>query len=225
MQSPEGYVPALRFAWLTPFYDFGAAATTREKLFKRHLLQQASLQPGWDVLDLGCGTGTLAIWAKQAQPDAHIVGLDGDRQVLEIARRKARKGKHDIDLLEGLSYRLPFDDNSFDCVLSSLLFHHLVPDDKTATLAEVQRVLRPGGELHVADWGAAAGPVSRALFRSVQRLDGEANTIDHVMGRFPAYLTRAGFQGVEVCDSFYTIFGCSACSAHTGVQCRKLRLP
>jgi len=91
MQSSEPCVPALRFAWLTPFYDFLVAATTREKLFKRRLLQQASLQPGWDVLDLGCGTGTLALWAKEIQPTAYIVGLDGDPQIIEIARRKARK--------------------------------------------------------------------------------------------------------------------------------------
>ena len=207
MQSSDSYIPALKFAWLTPCYDFVVATTTREKRFKRRLLQQASLQPGWDVLDLGSGTGTLALWAKQAQPAARIVGLDGDPQILEIARRKARKRRCEIEFREGLSYRLPFEDNSFDCVLSSLFFHHLVPDDKRATLVEVRRVLRPGGELHIADWGAAVGPVSRALFRAGQRLDGEANTIDHVTGRFQDYLSQAGFQQVEVRESFFTVYG------------------
>ena len=78
MQGSGPYIPALKFTWLTPLYDFVVATTTREKRFKQRLLQQASLQPGWDVLDLGCGTGTLALWAKQAQPAARIVGLDGD---------------------------------------------------------------------------------------------------------------------------------------------------
>ena len=207
MQSSEPYVLALRFAWLTPFYDFLVAATTREKRFKQHLLQQASLQPEWDVLDLGCGTGTLALWAKQIQPASHIVGLDGDPQILEIARRKARKRQCEIEFKECLSYRLPFENNSFDCVLSSLFFHHLTPDQKTATLAEVRRVLRPGGALHVADWGAATGRVSRTLFRSIERLDGTPNTIDHVMGRFPDYLSQAGFQQAEIRESFLTIYG------------------
>lgn len=207
MQGSEPYIPALKFRWLTPLYDFVVATTTREKRFKYRLLQQAALQPAWNVLDLGCGTGTLALWAKKIQPGAQIVGLDGDPQILEIAQRKARRRGCDIEFREGLSYRLPFEDNSFDCVLSSLFFHHLVPDDKRATLTEVRRVLRPGGELHIADWGAAAGTVSRALFRAVQRLDGEKNTVDHVMGRFPEYLSQAGFQQAEIRESFFTVYG------------------
>ena len=143
MEPSQHYVPALRFRWLTPFYDAIVASTTREKRFKRRLLEQAAIQPGWEVLDLGCGTGTLTLWAKETQPAANIIGLDGDSRILEIARRKAHERGSEVEFREGFSNQLPFEDNSFDCVLSSLFFHHLLPDGKRATLAEVRRVLRP----------------------------------------------------------------------------------
>jgi hypothetical protein len=92
-------------------------------------------------------------------------------------------------------------------VLCSLLLHHLTPEAKTATLAEIRRVLRPGGELHIADWGAATGPVTRTLFKPVQKLDGTANTADHVAGRLPLYLSAAGFSDVRVRRNFHTVFG------------------
>jgi len=207
VQHPERFVPALRFRWLTPFYDFVAALTTRESAFKQLLLQQADPKPGWRVLDLACGTGTLTLMAKQQEPAAIIIGLDGDPQILKIARGKAQKAGLDIDFRQGLSYELPFPDHSFDCVLSSLFFHHLQPDQKDKTCRELARILRPGCKLHVADWGAASGPISRALFYPIQLLDGFSNTADHAAGRLPAYFERASFEQVEVWRNLRTIHG------------------
>ena len=106
------------------------------------------------MLDLGSGSGTLAVWAKQATPGVRIRGLDGDPAIIAQAVRKAARAGVEIPFDEGLSYDLPYEDASFDRVLSSLFFHHLVLRDKERTIAEIARVLRPGGELHVADWGA-----------------------------------------------------------------------
>ena len=72
------YVPALRFRWLTPAYDVVVRATTRERTVKRALIAQANLAAGQRVLDLACGTGTLAIWIKQHCPQASVTGIDGD---------------------------------------------------------------------------------------------------------------------------------------------------
>ena len=68
------YVPALGFDWLTPYYDAVVRATTRERHFKHALIRHASFEPGQRVLDLACGTGTLAIWIKQYQPQADVTG-------------------------------------------------------------------------------------------------------------------------------------------------------
>jgi ubiquinone/menaquinone biosynthesis C-methylase UbiE len=160
-----------------------------------------------DVLDLGCGTGTLTIWAKQHVPGANVVGLDGDPKVLERAERKATEAQCSIEFDRGMSYELPYPDAGFDRVLSTLLFHHLVPADKRRTIAEVRRVLKPGGELHVADFGAPKNPLMRALSLPVQLLDGFENTRDNFTGRLPAMLSEGGFEEIAVRGQMSTMYG------------------
>ncbi|MBI4400836.1 MAG: methyltransferase domain-containing protein [Nitrospirae bacterium] len=83
------YIPALRFRWLTALYDPVIRWTMRESTFKRRLVEQARLQKGHRVLDLGCGTATFTILLKQGSPDAEVVGVDVDPVILDIARTKA----------------------------------------------------------------------------------------------------------------------------------------
>lgn len=201
------YVPALGFRWLTPAYDLVVRATTRETTFKTALIEQAGIEPGQHVLDLACGTGTLAIWIKQHQPRAHVRGIDGDPNILAIASRKAKDTQVSIAFDRGMSFRLPYPDASFDRVLSSLFFHHLSWHDKQRTAVELYRVLRPGGQLHVADWGRARGPLLRAAFLAIQVLDGFASTRDNVKGRLVELFRKAGFVDVAEPRTFATAFG------------------
>ena len=200
-------MPALRLRWLTPAYDLVVAATTRERTFKQALVEQTAPSPGHEILDLGCGTGTLAIWLKRRYPACEVTGIDGDPQVLAIASRKAARAGVSIRLEEGLSFALPHADGSFERVVSSLFFHHLDAAGKLATVREAHRVLRPGGELHVADWGRAGNPALRAAFVAVQLLDGFANTADNVRGRLPAVFAEAGFVGATESRAFATPLG------------------
>lgn len=200
------YVPALGYHRLTRFYDPVVALTTRERTFKRRLLREARISGG-RVLDLGCGTGTLSIWAKQAHPEAEVFGLDGDPGILEIARRKAARAGVEVRFERGMAHDLPYPDASFRRVLSSLLLHHLDHDAKGKAAREVWRVLEPGGELLVADWGRPSGRLMRALFFSVQILDGFENTNDNVRGRLPSLFTLSGFREVDVLHEYATIYG------------------
>ena len=208
---PEGaereYLPALRFKALTPLFDSVVAATTRESRFKRALLEGAHLGPGDEVLDLGSGTGTLAIEAKRSQPGCSITGLDADPDIVAMARRKAAEADADVRFDQGLSTELPYSDDSFDHVLSTLFFHHLMPADKVATLLEVARVLRPGGRLHVADWTRGADPLQRALSWQVRLFDGRERTQQSFTGRLPALVEAAGFADVTELDRLRTAFG------------------
>ena len=122
------------------------------------------------------------------------------------AKKAARHGLH-VQLDQGLSYALPYPDGTFDRVLSSLVFHHLTSQDKLRTLHEVARVLRPGGELHLADWGRAQNPVMRASFLLVQVLEGFRTTEDNVQGKLPLLIAAAGFTDVRETGHYATLFG------------------
>jgi ubiquinone/menaquinone biosynthesis C-methylase UbiE len=202
-----GYVPALRYRALTRVYDPVVRATTREAEFKRRLLDVAAIEPGHRVLDLACGTGTLAIEAKLREPGAELVGVDGDPEMLERAREKAAAAGADIALDEGLSTDLPYEDASFDRVLSTLFFHHLDLAGKRTTFAELARVLRSGGELHVADWGRPSDPLMAALGWQVRMLDGLDVTRENFNGSLPRLIAEGGLEDVRETDRLRTPLG------------------
>lgn len=209
-ESDPKYVPALRFRWLTPYYDAVVGATTREGTFKQALIKQARIEADQQVLDLACGTGTLAIWIKQSQPKAHVIGVDGDPEILQLAARKAQIANAAVQFRHALSYDLPYPEAHFDRVVSSLFFHHLTWENKQRTAKELFRVIKPGAELHVADWGRPDNALMRALFLFVQLLDGFRNTQDNVSGKLIELFEQAGFEHVLQRQTFSTIFGTMA---------------
>ena len=203
----EKYIPALSYDWLTPFYDTAVRLTTREKIFKRALVEQAKIKAGHRVLDLACGTGTLTILVKSARSQAAVVGIDGDAKILEIAKTKAKESGVEIQFDEGMSFDLPYEDDSFDRVVSSLFFHHLTRDNKLKTLREVKRVLKSNGEFHIADWGLPANLLMKGSSRLIQLLDGSETTADSFNGLLPKLMTDAGFEAVEETNLFNSLFG------------------
>jgi ubiquinone/menaquinone biosynthesis C-methylase UbiE len=195
------YVPALGRKSLTRFYDPVVAATTRERTFKARLLEQLDPRPGRRILDLACGTGTLA--RDIHDRGATVVGVDGDPEMLARARAKAPGVQFD----EALAQELPYEDGSFDAVVTSLFLHHLTHDLKQAALDEVARVLRPGGELHVADWGPPGDPLMATLFMGIRLLDGMEPTRDNAQGRLPELFRDAGLGDVRERGRLRTMFG------------------
>jgi ubiquinone/menaquinone biosynthesis C-methylase UbiE len=179
----------------------------REATWKRQLMGSAALQPGEQALDLGCGTGTLALMLKRQYPQTTIVGLDADPEALAIARKKSAASRLDVTLDQGVATALPYADGSFDCVLSSLLFHHLSREQTVQAAREALRVLKPAGRFLVADWGKAETLWMRVAFLPVQLLDGFATTQKNVEGNLPALFMDAGFVPVEQVQSFRTLLG------------------
>ncbi|MDP4164320.1 MAG: class I SAM-dependent methyltransferase [Bacillota bacterium] len=159
------YHPALKYHWLTRFYDPFMGWVVHEKKFKKPLVNQANLMINQRILDLGCGTGTLTRMVKQAQPDAEVIGLDADPEILTIARKKAKRKNLSMTFQQGMSFELPYSDHSFDHVFSSLFFHHLTHEMKHKTLQEVFRILRPGGEIHVIDFEPQEGYLSNLFHK------------------------------------------------------------
>lgn len=205
----QRYVPAAGRAAFTGVYDRVVAATMREAHWRHRLATAAldGLQPGATVVDVGAGTGAVAIELARTRPDVAVLAVDGDPAALAIAR-----GKPGADGIaawhEALADALPLPDGGADRVVMSLLLHHLGPEQKRAALVEAHRVLRPGGELHVADWGRPPDPFTRAGFFVLQLLDGFAGTRDHAAGRLPSLIAAAGFAGpVSASHRLRTVWG------------------
>lgn len=202
------YVPAAGRGWLTRLYDPAMALTMREKAFRAALLNAVLTDPRPRlVLDVGCGTGTLARQLAEADPALRVIGIDGDEEVLARARRRAAPFGERVRFSQGLADALPLEDDSVDVFLASLLLHHLAPPSKLGALTEARRVLAPGGRIVIADWGRPHDPLMRAAFFSLQFLDGFQNTRDHAAGRLPRTVEQAGFSGVSVKQRWRTVWG------------------
>lgn len=144
--------PAGGVGWVLPLYDTLSAAAGIAGVH-RELLREADVQPGHLVLDIGCGTGSLTLLVKKAEPGATVEGLDPDAAAVERAIGKAHDQRLDVRFEVGYGGSLPFPDGSVDRVLSAFMLHHLSSDERNRTLSEVRRVLRPGGSVHVVDFG------------------------------------------------------------------------
>jgi ubiquinone/menaquinone biosynthesis C-methylase UbiE len=207
MAAREEYRPALGHCSRLELYDPLIRLTVRELRFKRRLLAEAALRPGFRVLDLGCGTGTLAVMAKRAEPGASIFAVDGDPAAIDLARRKILRKGVEVRLHLALAQQLPYPDRFFDRILSTLVLHHLSHDGKLAALREVARVLAPAGELHLADFGRPANWLARAGFSLVRKFEGMENTEDNARGLLEELMVGAGLAVTRETASFATLFG------------------
>lgn len=179
-------------------YDvlLGAVTLGFEKRFRRRIVAAAGLRPGQRVLDVGCGTGTLALVAAAAVgPEGRVEGIDPSPQMIARARAKAAARGSAARFQVAAIEKLPFADQSFDAVLSSLMFHHLPGPLKQTGLAELHRVLAPGGSLTIVDFDDG-GPV---LHRLAAHLSPHAHGASHANSGIAALALearRAGFQQV-----------------------------
>ena len=129
----------------------------RETAFREKMLRFAALQPGESVLDIGCGTGTLALTAKrQVGPEGAVVGVDASPEMLARAEKKARRLGLEVSFKNGLAQSLPFPAAQFDVVVSTVMLHHVPKSSRREMAGEVRRVLKPGGRVLVIDFGRAA---------------------------------------------------------------------
>jgi ubiquinone/menaquinone biosynthesis C-methylase UbiE len=204
MSEPERYIPALSFRWLLPLYDPLLKWGMREEFFKRHLIEQAHIQPGMSVLDLGCGTGTLTILIKQLHPQADVVGVDGDKQILDAAREKTQQAGVQIAWDYSLANDLLYVAAAWDRVLSSLVIHHLTTENKHRAFQEVLRILRPGGEFHIVDFGKPRSIPMCMISGITRHLEHVQDNFD---GKLPVMLEAAGFTQITESAQIGTIFG------------------
>lgn len=202
------YTPPLGFAALTPFYDLAVAALTRENVWRSKLVQKLAARPGERVLDVGSGTGKLAIAVTAAEPLCNYRGIDPDAAAVAVARRKVALAASAAAFEVGPFDRLPDDGQAVDKVVCSLVFHQVPLAEKHRLLENMLEWLKPGGELYIADYGAQRTLPMRLAFRvTVQLLDGIEDTQPNADGILPLLIQQAGFQEVVTLDAVDTATG------------------
>jgi 2-polyprenyl-3-methyl-5-hydroxy-6-metoxy-1,4-benzoquinol methylase len=206
-EEKRPYRAPLRFSWLTHYYDLIVGCSINDRLFKEQLLAEADIAPGQRVLDFGCGTGSMTIRIKERVPSARIVGIDIDRQILNLARAKAEAKRIDIDWRHGTLDGFASELGTMDHIVSSLVFHHLTTDEKRSTLRQLLEVLRPGGEIHIADFGMPRSWLMQGAFLSVRILDGFDRTEANYLGQLPILMADAGLSDVRSTHTYSTVCG------------------
>ena len=168
------------------------------------LLDQAELPPRCRVLDVGCGTGTLAVTIKRQYPGVEVVALDPDAKALARAQRKAARAGVTIRFDRGFSDALPYEDGTFSRVFSSLMFHHLRRSERQSTLAEIRRVLEPGGRLEFLDISSSGSHVHGLLARVFHP---KQQRSDNAHDRLIDLITSAGLAEAKKAGQRGTVFG------------------
>ena len=164
----------------------------KERLFREKVLNLGRVTGGESVLDVGCGTGTLAIAAKhRVGVGGSVHGLDPSVEMLARAEKKARKAGVEVLLKSGVAEALPFPDAQFDVVLSSVMLHHLPQAARKQCVTEIRRVLKPDGRVLVVDFEGFSDQ-KRGLLSHFHRPHGHVRAQD-----IAALLADAGLQIVE----------------------------
>jgi ubiquinone/menaquinone biosynthesis C-methylase UbiE len=197
------YLPAAGRAWLLPLYDPVDRLLGGDRA-RRVLVEQLALRAGHRVLDLGCGTGNLALLIKQMHAGVEVAGIDPDPAALERARRKAARAGVALELEQALGDALPYPDGAFDRVVSAFVLHHLPADEKEPTLREARRVLTADRALHLLDFGGSEPPHEGLLAR---HLHASHRLRDNFGEGIPALLRRAGFGDPRLVSQGRLLFG------------------
>lgn len=204
--NEHAFTPALGRFLPARFFDH-AAALTRERLWRALTVTYLAPRPDDVIVDVGCGTGSLALLLSRVEPGAQIIGLDPDPDVLAVARRKGADTRVQWHLGMGDDLVELFGTESVSGVVSSLVLHQCPVPMKRAVLESMFAVLQSGGRLVIADYGQQRTQLMRTAFRIVQLADGKADTQPNADGVLPELMSSAGFRDVREAEVVATVTG------------------
>lgn len=183
-----------------PFYDTVVRLMSlgKDQAMRQAIVELAQLKPGESVLDVGCGTGALALAAKALTgPTGQVYGTDASPEMISLAQKKAAQAGAEVTFQMDLVEKMTFPDNQFDVVLSTLMMHHLPDDLKRAGLAEIYRVLKPGGRILIVDMESSpSGSISQRLSDLIIQVHGGHKHMQDNVKKLIPFVETAGFTGV-----------------------------
>jgi len=205
----QSHTPPLGHGALTPFYDIVIALMTRERYWRERLIERLAPQSGDVILDVGSGTGSLAVALHKAEPRAVYVGIDPDAEAVARARHKNKKAGSSAQFVRGFlsedaiaAYAKP------NKVVSSLVLHQVPLEQKKRILRQMYEVVEPGGLVCIADYGQQRSWRMRLAFRgTVQQLDGVEDTQPNADGILAPLMVEAGLADVDEAERINTLTG------------------
>ena len=185
-------IPAARYHILTSLYDPFARLFFKKTY--RKITSRIDAKENAEILDIGCGPGNLLIELHRKFPEARIIGLDIDPEILEIAKKKLDKRKLRIPLIRASATDIPLLNESSDVIVSSLMIHHLEREDRKKFVEEAYRVLRQNGKLYLHDFGPPKhwwGSSVAWVFHFIEDIS------DGTKGNYWKFLEASGFKNIK----------------------------
>lgn len=177
----------------------------REQVLRQTTVELAGIKPGDYVLEVGCGTGTLTLAAKQqAGPTGRVFGIDIIPGMIEASKRKAAEAQEEITFQEGSIDKIPFTENTFDVVMCSFMIFHMSEETRRKGIAEIHRVLKPGGRLMILDLAKPSQPIQRAIAKMAF-----GGMLEHDMRELIPLMDASGFTDVKFGPAKFRIVGLS----------------
>lgn len=192
-------------SYMTPFYDLIMKLWGFNEAYRKRIFDMAQIQNGESILDVGCGTGSLVFSAKERFPLSMISGIDADRKILEIAKKKAEKNGLEVNLHYGKAEKLPLESSNIDVVISSITFHHLPTDIKYKAFSEIYRVLKKDGRFLLADFGKPGNLFWKILLKSVGYFEIADYLKDNLEGRLPGMAKKTGFTVKDILPKYHGV--------------------
>ncbi len=169
------------------FFDSLLRSVVDEQKLREKFIELACLEGGERILDVGCGTGSLDLMAVEILDGGSICGVDISPRMMKVSKEKAEKSGYEIDYRVGSSTKLPYSDNEFDVIFTSLMYHHLDYEEKLKTLREIHRVLKKNGRYISVEFGGFPSGGFHKVMKSAS-----SSSILH--GLYPSQLIeKAGF--------------------------------
>ncbi len=191
------FAPALISEHFAHAYDFAVNLIGVGKSLQKRVVQINHLRGNESVLDVGAGSGTLVTLLKQKYPGLKITAVDPDCKILEIAKKKAGKKGYTLSFVQACAEKLPFDNNSYDIVYSTLAFHHMPRKIKKLALKEIYRVLKPQGRFVLVDIGKPKNALWKVLLHLESVVEKQAYLQDNLDGNIPIFMREMGFHVTE----------------------------